>query len=326
MHHSCRAVTLMSSCLAILESRDKNWMRTTEYSRIFFNSIKTAEWCDGLPEAAVYLPYGFAWLCCQSLIPTFCLPNGWPRPGSLDCDLTAFPSVLCPTMPVPTEATLTAGSYQHLADDLRIVAQSLAAGDGTHQALELLRKWASVAQQTEDQLLPLQPRAGRPTSYIQQVLLADALRNDAMLQPVLAMCAQVLLPTTMAEDVIQRLQDKKILSKAELSRSRFIIDATYMILWRDLHRGAMRASRGCTWYMMTDSSPQFGRDYQVLLVRRIDTASLAELYDIAAELCKLWSTESAAQQTRSLRSNCDRTSPTDPTRIRSYASEWPSSF
>ena len=88
--------------------------------------------------------------------------------------------------------------------------------------------------------------------------------------------------------MIASLQAKRILKKSEISRSRFILDAALMIMWRQLHKAAMESAGGCVWYFMTDSSPQFGRDYQVTRVRRILRRDLGRLLAASEELYFLW--------------------------------------
>eukprot|EP00969_Alexandrium_andersonii_P327635 14478117-Alexandrium_andersonii.AAC.1 len=63
---------------------------------------------------------------------------------------------------------------------------------------------------------------------VQQVLLADSLRSDESLRSVLEQCAYALLPAPIAQDTVQQLRDRRVLSKASLSRSRFLVDCAFM--------------------------------------------------------------------------------------------------
>ena len=125
-----------------------------------------------------------------------------------------------------------------------------------------------MSQDTEDAML-LQSSSGRrvPIDIVEQVLLADALRSDALLRPALASAARILLPPAMAADVIERMTARTILSKSALSRSRCLIDCAFMLRQRDVNLACMTSGegryRGCVWYLQTDSSPQHHRDYQV---------------------------------------------------------------
>ena len=174
--------------------------------------------------------------------------------------------------------------FQKLGDELRKVVAA------SPEHLQSLEKWIVFAQEEEDRNMVGNRKVDlhAAADFIEQVLLSDSLRNDSSLRPVLESAARILLSKRLAQSVIASLQAKRILKKSEISRSRFILDAALMIMWRQLHKAAMESAGGCVWYFMTDSSPQFGRDYQVTRVRRILRCDLGRLLAASEELYFLW--------------------------------------
>ena len=268
----------------------KHLMPTGDKAYSSFGGMRLPRWCDQLPRAAVYLPYGWARLLCHGDISSFCLLNGWPFQNALDLNVVKAAK----DFPVQRGTTtqlepIDQGLFADLAEDLREVAAILPAA--AQEELQKLQMWVAIAQDTHDHQL-IHNSKGSSTSVqfdiIEQVLLADSLRSDASLKSVLESAARILLPPIVARDVIARLREKRILDKASLSRSRFAVGVALMMFWRDSHAAAMRG-RGCIWYLMADSSPQFNRDYQVTIIRRISRSALPSMLDAASELYGLWS-------------------------------------
>ena len=150
--------------------------------------------------------------------------------------------------------------------------------------MSALREWISVLQNTADSQLPCLKIASRKHAATMQLILADSLRSDAELRPVMHMVARTILPPGIAAECCAKLGQKEIMSKSQLSRSRLVCDCAYMLLWR------VRNADVCNfaWYGMTDASPQGHREYQVTLLRKIDKAKLGEMFEAASRLYHLW--------------------------------------
>ena len=65
--------------------------------------------------------------------------------------------------------------------------------------------------------------------------------------------------------------------KIELSRSRFLVDGCYSLLWRQLNQSPANFA----WYIMTDASPQQHREFQVTLIRKIRKSLLPLMLETA---------------------------------------------
>ena len=86
-----------------------------------------------------------------------------------------------------------------------------------------------------------------------------------------------------------RLSSTKVMNKSRLSRSRFLVDASFMLLWRERLTAALSSPHGSAFFLMTDSSPQFNRDYQVTLLRKVDRVNMPQMLRASTELFHLWS-------------------------------------
>ena len=76
--------------------------------------------------------------------------------------------------------------------------------------------------------------------------------------------------------------------KATVSRWRFLLDVAMMQVERDVNA----ASGPCTRYIMSDSSPQHGKDYLVTVVCAVRHADFEELRVLSSRLLHFWSSSS----------------------------------
>ena len=266
-----------------------------DVASVYFEEVRghLPVWVRECPRVVFYLPYGYGRMACANKLPSISLLHGWPPRTSLPpSELASFPvSYVLP----PQHERFSTGMMLALADDLRSVSALLTPSDETHaDHYQILCRWVQTLQSFHDeQILGFMNTGiggGRiPPHFVEQVLLADCLRSDAALRPVLRSCAAILLPSKMAADIKQRLDDSSvIMSKSQLSKSRFSIDLAYMFLWRNIYRRGMQQAGGLTFYIVTDSSPQFARDFQVALLRHVPNARLPEMMCAATTLCNMW--------------------------------------
>jgi len=116
--------------------------------------------------------------------------------------------------------------------------------------------------------------------------LCDALSNAAALKDVLINAARVLLPLKAAE-ILQRSLDgderAPVPSASTISRLRGRIDMAWAMVWRSRIREWLCQGVDPVVYPGTDSSPQGGRDYQILVLDFVAGNDLASLHcDVVA--------------------------------------------
>ena len=94
------------------------------------------------------------------------------------------------------------------------------------------------------------------------------------------------LPPDIAEHTVKLLTAEdtplRIPSPATLSRLRGRMDVAWMLVWRQ-ELAQMLADSGLVMYPMVDSSPQAGRDYEMLVLSILRAAGLPRVHaDIVA--------------------------------------------
>ena len=270
--------------------QNKFWHQVLpEHAGLLFRTLSVPGWCAHEPLKAVCLPYDMAAKCACGSSKSFAILDNFPLHGYFNwpAAVGGFPR---PSRWAAPDEGLQ-GNYDVLADDLRCLSISLMRiGDPDNDELDLISHWIGVIQNTADTFLKAVDINSDKSKHIREILLADCLRNDSDMREVLEVSARISLPRDQAMDVIQQLNEKQCqVDKGTLSRSRFLLDCAYMLLWRRWNREAMgQDGNGCVWYPMTDSSPQFHRNYQVTLLRRIERRHLADLVAAADELFGFW--------------------------------------
>ena len=276
--------------------RGTTWLEVDDFSEPFFRGlVGKPSWCDQNLRCAVQLPFDVAHRVCSGEWTCFAVLDGFPRANSMNWVAApcggrgAFPASVCDFVGVE----VLEGRYDKLTEAMRSAAQTL---EDMGAADAGLQRWIGVVQNTIDGINSSTQSVVLPkfVERFYQVVACDALRSDADLRMVLELCAKLILPPGQVDEAIQRLRAKRMLSKAEVSRSRFLCDGAIMLWWRRQHAMASRVDGGCAWYLMTDSSPQFGRNYQVTLLCRIKRVDLPMLLDISEQLFKMWQGASAA--------------------------------
>ena len=67
------------------------------------------------------------------------------------------------------------------------------------------------------------------------------------------------------------------------------MDVAFMLHWRQVRQADLRQG-GCARYLMVDSSPQGGRDYELIVECVIKQEALARCFKRATDLAHLWQT------------------------------------
>lgn len=186
-----------------------------------------------------------------------------------------------------------------LADDLR---SALAAVTDPHELTAVQRantvsniqNWVCRLHNTTS---PFNARAlrgvlgaERAKHLINSLLLADSFANAGDLKVLLKRMVRLLFADDMSQQLVAFIESRhlRIFDKSEISRSRQTVDVAFMLYMRERNTAELADSDagdcGCVRYLMVDSSPQYGRDYQIVLCKSIKKSSLKDLWH-NTELC-----------------------------------------
>ena len=132
---------------------------------------------------------------------------------------------------------------------------------------EALFRWVWQLQERDDALHVL----GRPdklaifAQIVDMIMLADKLRDAGGLAEVMQRVLRVVFPPDLSEMATAFLARVKKLHKSQISRAHLTLDVAFMLYKRVENLLCPSKVR----YLMWDSSPQFGRDYQMSLAQEI---------------------------------------------------------
>ena len=171
-----------------------------------------------------------------------------------------------------------------LADDMRVCLQSgLEGNEG------VLAAWVSRLQQREDSLR-MYGQAEKVAVFMQMielVMLAQKLRNAEHLQDVLRRALRIALPEDMQQMAEDMLKKVRRLSKGQISRAHLTLDVGFMLHQRVRNLQCSEQLR----YLLWDSSPQFGRDYQMCLVQSVESTDLPQILQSFNSMFQLWGSD-----------------------------------
>ena len=247
---------------------------------------------DNPPVVAIRLPAPIATLlvagCIQSLILPDCatMRMGW-RPA-----LTgrwSRGSFRATADPLSDSRNFNVLQGRELADVLRGVAGTLR--DGTAEAHDRVAAAASLSawiNRLHNTVSPFSSRAlmgvkraERAKHLIECLMLADNLSADSSFRDVLVRTVRILFDSEYSNSLLDMLAPGakvvRIFDQSELSRGRLTVDVAFMA-W---HRKCNAEKESLVRYILVDSSPQFGRDYQIILTKQIKSADLLQLWELS---------------------------------------------
>ena len=120
---------------------------------------------------------------------------------------------------------------------------------------------------------------------IQTLIMRAMLANDAALREVIAMACKMVLPATIQGQVLSVIEnphDFPLPHQSTVSRWRVCLDAAFMMYCRQHYPPS-----GFIRYAMVDSSPQGGRDYELIVVCHVVQEQLPQLVRAANALINL---------------------------------------
>jgi hypothetical protein len=197
---------------------------------------------------------------------------------------------------VPPSDVFNPLQSRNLADVLRealLHNHHLPDSPASRELAQRLAEWAQRVENTRSfQNRDMEARAGtqgRARYLIQCLILADSLAADAYLKDVMLKVIRILFNRQFAESIAEQMAHLRVFDKTDMSRARLYIDVALMLWFRKLHTKELET--GSVRYIMVDSSPQYGRDYELVLTKTIALNKLQRLLVLSHRLCTFWSTD-----------------------------------
>lgn len=242
------------------------------------------------------VPEPFAKLIVNQLWSCLCVPSpysiGWWRAPRW------FRTLLSPNLKTLFEATQEKGPHalsngEHFALPMTgELAQALRGLDlsgpgNSQQTRDDLQHWISRLQAGTDACESARGRQAKFEEIVHLMCLSDLLRDAGRLREVLVKACAIVFPGMMHDIAKHQLQFVQKLDKAQISRHRLTLDVSIMLWFRcRFHK------RDVVRYMMWDSSPQYGRNYELawdISINRVDLCGALAAFEelsvlIAAQL------------------------------------------
>ena len=268
------------------------------------------EWLENRPGAirlVVVLPPAFAALVASGIWQSFAIPSPYSR-GLFTCPRW-FRDTIDPAVKVLFDSTVSHIDRQATTFDVTMcssLAQSvrklLVPGAGEEER-EAMKDWIPRLQKSADDLEHFQhrPRTQKDVgAFIEFVLLSDHLRQTSSLQEVIRKSCKLVLPEAqyrVVEDCLTKGHVKPP-KKSDISRARLSIDAAMMLWHRCLNWREENSLQPIHYvrYLSWDSSPQFGRDYELAVVSSIQKTRLPSMLQQCQEMAALWDVEHESKE------------------------------
>ena len=125
---------------------------------------------------------------------------------------------------------------------------------------------------------------------IEVMMMSNCLRDSADLNAVLAQAVHMLLPPVIRSVILGSLRDaaSRMPHKSTISRWRCLLDGGFMVWHRQQQQLAAEEGRQHLRWMMSDSSTQHGRSFQLTALLSLSTASAGQALRMANELANVW--------------------------------------
>jgi hypothetical protein len=145
-----------------------------------------------------------------------------------------------------------------LAAHLRLVCNG-------SQGSDSLVSWI-VKLQTFSDSLHYSKKSTTHLQLIEFAMLSEILKNTDHLKQAMVRSMKIALPSEIYEALREHVEQIRIPDKSEICRLRLRIDVAYMMLIRVEHWMQTQSGRRHVRFLSWDSSPQFRRDYELVLV------------------------------------------------------------
>ena len=123
------------------------------------------------------------------------------------------------------------------------------------------------------------------------MLMCDSLRSSCYLRVVLLQALELCVPPVLLPSLKEAVGNPVAVapSTASVSRWRLLLDAAFMLYMRSKNTAAASCSSGgFVRYLMSDSSTQHGRQFQLTSVLSVRRQQVARLMHVANDLVALW--------------------------------------
>ena len=275
------------------------------------------------PCTLVRLPPSFAQKVADGSWKRFLLPNfnplvsvtkyawycNWSRLGLSQAALPAprFQFLAQPEQPQQDFAHLDLGVLRSIADHLRSLGYHLLE-NGEHEMVADVHRDLCRLQILLDDLDPaavqsrirtvssghlVQGPVHRTSPYraafvIEVLMQCDLLVSDASLQDSVKQALKLILPRSLLPMFLQMVEQHGFPGRSQISRWRLLLDAAFMLQVRAERRLHWQQGQRFVRWMMVDSSPQGGRDYELIVMSRALVADLPHalsLLEIMHNMC-----------------------------------------
>lgn len=254
------------------------------------------------PNLAIRLPCSLAALVCAGLFRLLVLPDcrevrvGW-RPSCIGFwSRRSFPRVAGADDAAEANVKFHVGMAKELAEELRGTVESLSPASSAlerRQCALRLGHWVNRLQNAAAAPWNADARRGargleRARHFIRCVVLAEYLARKGSLLDVLKRTVRTIFCAEECEHLIELLNEKtlRVFDKSEISRGHLTVDVAFMLLMRA--RNATDITEGCVRYLLIDSSPQYERDYEIVLMKRIRVADMQSLMARTTFIFNVW--------------------------------------
>ena len=136
---------------------------------------------------------------------------------------------------------------------------------------------------------PLSKGAPYRAAFVIDVLLqANLLVSDSSLKASVKQALKMVMPKSLLPMFLDLVEQHIDPNTSRISRWRFLLDAAFMLYTRAERQKDWQQQRPCVRWMMVDSSPQGGRDYELIVMSRAyvsDLQHLIAIVDIMRNAC-----------------------------------------
>lgn len=176
---------------------------------------------------------------------------------------------------------------RNLADTLhRVVCRDASSLDDARNWVSQLRSFHDelILNRAQSQTCHVSNAKYNVTVVLEGFLMGGLLSNSAHLRDVLVSAARLLLPPSLATPLCNRLTDRtfRLPCASTMSRNRLTVDVAYMLTVRELIAELLQGAASA--FVMADSSPQGGRDYEIMVFDIVSACVCADMFEYQSAL------------------------------------------
>ena len=239
-------------------------------------------------DFCIFLPHPVALAIAVGKLKSFAIPSpyhsGESVPRWLQHTLThatrqAFAATVDESI---SHAPFQLSEISALIDDLRVVCNN--------SPSIALKEWIDALDKCGSELTPYYESRCKLTKkkLTQFCLLSTQVKDDKNLKAAIVCACKLVLPPALLQVAMDTIDSTHIPRADELCRSRFLVDAAYMH-WIRVRNAIPR--QPFARYLSWDASLQYGRDYELVIIKSILVSDLAGLFRSMVRLRSLWNNQ-----------------------------------